>query len=108
MDEVDERRARNTVRWASMLVDDLLSLAPGHPDAVTVAQDLVTARREVDALRSAHPDAAWAPLAVTLLATAAGRADAALRARHGLTDDDLARHGLTSLGVRPHPPGEQA
>lgn len=97
MDEVDERRARNTVRWSSMLVDDLLRLEPGDPDAVHVARDLVSARHEVDELHAAHPSAPWAPTAVGLLSTAAGRAEAILRSRHGLTDADLDRLGLLPL-----------
>ncbi|TCI96322.1 hypothetical protein [Aeromicrobium sp. IC_218] len=97
MDEVDERRARNTVRWSSMLVDNLLQLEPGDPDAVHVARDLVSARHEVDELQAAHPSAPWAPTAVGLLSTAAGRAEAILRSRHGLTDADLDRLGLLPL-----------
>jgi len=97
MDEVDERRARNTVRWATMLVDNLLSLPPGDADVVHVARDLVSARREVDELYAQHPAAPWAPTAVGLLSTAAGRAEAVLRARHQLTDEDLERLGLCSL-----------
>ncbi len=97
MDEVDERRARNTVRWASMLVDRLLELEPGDQDAIYAAQDLVSARREVDELYAAHPEKPWASTAVGLLSTSSGRAEAVLRARHQLTDDDFVTYGLLGL-----------
>lgn len=101
MDDVEERRARNAVRWASMLVDRLLDLPPGDPDAMHVAEDLDAVRREVVELHAVHPDAPWSATAQRLVVTACGRAVAVLRAQHGVSDDDLAARGVLGLVERP-------